>query len=433
MKLDYGWTDYRDYRCWGPYLSYGQDAATEMIISWQSKFFVLDYVLDYGKTPECEFRIDGKIEPSALVSVKLSNLDPDSRYYFKISRPEDLQQENQPVYQFQTGPPNEKKTKFEFCVAADMHARDSNLSSLITSMKRNAPSTRFLLTIGDCVTHGGVEEDWQNFFYQISPLLPEVILMNATGNHDSDHLESYAHFVQTFKHPYEDIRQGAYYYFIYGNAVFIVLDTDNAGQTQANQGVISDLQMEWLEMVLERYAKSEYWIFICGHHQIYSTGDFGMMNYYDLAYRDLFDESRVDAVFYGHDHHFEAYWTGRETEWGGTHYFLVGNTTQPLDTMIRKPHEPGDRRNYQWRGRTYIYERDGILDGDLQGGARNDEFIKKAHMYGILERGINSLEIDGDQCTITVYGTENQIYFKQTFKRTGCGKKYHPPEKRQEF
>ena len=157
-----------------------------------------------------------------------------------------------------------------------------------------------------------------------------------------------------------------------------------------------------------------------------------MMNIYHLAYRDLFDEYHVDAVFFGHDHHFEYYWASRDTDWGGTQYVLVGNGGGSLDTFImdpkREPHPP----NYLWKGRTYIFERDGILDG-YAGGVRNDEIIKEAHVYGIIEHGFVSLHIEGDVCDFKVWGWENQLLFHDQFKRTGTGKKFHKPLYMREF
>ena len=67
------------------------------------------------------------------------------------------------------------------------------------------------------------------------------------------------------------------------------------------------------------------------------------------------------------------------------------------------------------------------------GGARNDELVKSSHVYGILERGFTHLTIDGDECEMKMWGLKNPLYFKDKFKRTGTGKKFHEPEFVQEF
>jgi predicted phosphodiesterase len=425
MKIDYGWKGPHDFRRWGPYWAYGTHAATEIFISWQSKFYALDHWLAYGTTPECKTRIAEKITPTAMHSFFLKDLEPDTTYYYKISRIEDLQIDPQPIYTFRTGPKEGTSTPFDFCIIADYHASTQNNSQEnLESIARNVPNMNFLISGGDCVTHGGDEERWNDFFHQLIPYTSKFPIMHTTGNHDTDHPETYAHFIQTFHYSYHNPELGAFYHFIYGNAVFIMLDSTNAGQTTATQGVVSDQQLEWLEATLEQYSKQNYWIFIVMHHPMYTTGDSGMMNIYDLAYRDLFDEHHVDAVFFGHDHFFEVYWTGRDTDWGGTHYCLVGCGGKELGIFNRDA-----TRNppYHWQGRTYIPDRDGILPGRME-GMRNDELVKSSYVYGIIETGFTHFHIEGDEAEMKMWGLQNQINFKDRFKRTNCGKKYHPPE-----
>lgn len=432
MKLDYGWKTPQDFQRWGPYVSFGVHAESEMRVSWQSKFFSIDEWIRYGETRDLEHKKERKTEPRRIHHFILEDLKPDTQYYFQISRSEDFNQDKAPVYTFHTGPKEGEPVKFEFGVAADIHATKGRAAKTFSSATENAPDIQFFISCGDSVTHGGRESAWNEFFYEFDEYKNNFALMNTTGNHDTDHVETYARFLNTFNHPYFDHREGAFYYFIYGNAVFIMLDSDNAGQRKGLQGVISDEQMEWLEEILEKYALKDYWIFIGMHHQVYSTGDFGMMHMYDLAYRYLFDEYHVDAVFYGHDHHFEVFWTGRDTEWGGTHYMLVGNGGAGVDLKIRnknlEPHGP----HYLWKGRTYIYDRDGILGGNPN-GTRNDDLVKKAHVYGVMENGFTHFTIDKDVCEIRMWGWENQLYFKNKIRRTNTGKKYHKPELIREF
>ena len=431
MKLDYGWQGPEDFKCWGPYLSFWKSAGTQMCISWQSKFFSRGRWIEYGETVDCEQKIEEPVQgaPSARMHVMiLDGLKPNTTYYYRISRPEDLQKKPRPIYEFRTGPRDgENVESFDFTIMGDIHGSNGKFTKLLRSMERNAPGARFIVSCGDCVTHGGEESSWNQFFYEFSPFSPSIPFMNATGNHDTDHPETYARFLNVFRYPYDDVNMGGFYHFVYGNIVFIVLDSDNAGQSKATQGVVSDQQMEWLEETLDRYALKDYWIFIVMHHQMYSTGHFGMMHIYELAYRDLFDEYHVDGVFYGHDHHFEVYWTGRDSGWGGTHYCLVGNAGA-VDIENQNPEREPSGPNYLWKGRTYIVERDGILGGNKTGGARNDEFVKENHIYGIMEHGFAHFTIHGDRCEMRMWGTENQLYFMDEYKRTGTGKQFHKPK-----
>nr|MDO8084221.1 metallophosphoesterase family protein [Candidatus Sigynarchaeum springense] len=434
MKLDFSWKGQGParYQRWGPYLSFDGPASTCMRVTWQSKFYSTERWIAFGKTRDCASKKEQSIvdAPSRAHSFLLDGLEPSTTYYYRISRPEDLAAPDPPVYSFTTGPPDGTRAPFDFCVAGDMHARDMNVRKLLNSMEKNVPASRFLVSCGDPVYHGGVDEAWNELFYQIDPWCTRVPFMNATGNHDTDHPETYARFLDTFRHPYHDRANGAYYSFQYGNVACIVLDSTNAGQAAATQGVVSDVQLDWLEHELATRARKDSWVFVFMHHPVYSTGDTGSLHIYELAYLDMFNEYQVDAVFYGHDHLFEVYWTGRDTQWGGTHYCLVGNGAEANLDMRDPYHVPPSP--YLWKGRTYVPERDGILGGNAA-GPRNDAVVRSSYEYGILEPGFAHVHVDGDACELRAWGLENQVYFKDSFGRTGHGKRYHPPDFIQAF
>ena len=157
MKLDYSWKGPEDFRAWGPYLSYGKDASTQMYVSWQSKFHSLVRWIEYGETPDCEKKIAEEIEPSTMHYFFLDNLKPDTTYYFKISRPEDLQKKEQPIYTFHTAPEKDAGKPVDCVIAGDMHCEGNNCARAYASMMKNAPDMKFFVGAGDCVTHGGVE------------------------------------------------------------------------------------------------------------------------------------------------------------------------------------------------------------------------------------------------------------------------------------
>ena len=454
MKLDYHWNGPDDFRCWGPYISFGNDASIEVRVTWRSKFMTMEKWIEYGETEACKHKIIEKTEPSYLHSFILRDLKPDSVYYFRISRPENhikdkvdiynagilipefVEKEGKPLYSFRTAPNipqgNADEIGFEFGVTSDIHCEGTNIQQLLNQIGENSSDFRFLSVTGDITSHGGKESAWNSYFFQLHPLTtsnkPMFALMNVPGNHDSDHPETYAKFIHTFQNPYEDVRKGGYYYTIFGNAVFIMLDSCNAGQSAAPQGLISDEQFEWLESTLERFAKQDFWIFVCLHHEIYSTGyKNGMISLYEMIYLDLFNEYEVDAVFYGHDHHFEVYWQSRDAEWGGTHYFLVGNGGTGL-TNRKEMKERGDKANYIWKQKTYLFERDGLLEGNPN-GARNDKVLETAFQYGLIEEpGLLYVKIMGDECEVKMIGSRNQaLFYHDKFKRTGKGKKFHEP------
>lgn len=433
MILDLGYASPGEFRCWGPYVSYGRSAATQAHVTWNSKFHALERWIDYGPTPSCGTRLGERLTESETIhSFFLDGLAPSTTYYFRISRPEDMRATAPPVYSFTTGPPDGVPVPggFTFAVLSDMH----NAGSVAyPSVVRNAPGTRFIVDCGDAITHGGEEDRWNEFFHSLTPHATRFPFMNVTGNHDTDHPETYARFVKTFRHPYHDPSLGAFYHFTYANALFVMLDSTNAGQAKGKQGLVSDEQLDWLEGILRRHARRDAWVFVCMHHTFYSAGNCAnLISWYEMAYKDLFDEHHVDCVFYGHDHSFEVYWTGRDEPWGGTHYVLTGNAGRDIDTDRRDP-----ARNpppmFTWPGRTLIPSRDGVPDGALRGDPASTRAITDYLIYGVLESGFTSCTVDGDALELRAIGRDNQTYFEDRFERTGTGKRYHPPRRLQAF
>lgn len=410
--------------------------------------------IEYGETENCDTRIEKETEPRYQHSFRLTALKPDTTYYFRISRPENhiedkvdiynagvlipelVEKDEKPIYSFRTAPrcPDGSRTEtcsFEFCVTSDLHCTGTNIEDSLATMAAHSNDMRFLTVTGDITNHGGEESAWNSFFYQLHPYthskdLNNPALLSIPGNHDSDHVETYAHYIHAFDHPYEDQRKGGNYYVVYGNAVFIMLDTCNAGRSQGPQGLIAVDQMQWLGLTLKAFAKKHYWIFVCLHHQIYSTGyKNGMIKAFETAYLDLFSEYQVDAVFYGHDHHFEVYWQNRASAWGGTHYYLVGNGGTML-TNLEEMKRRKPNTNYVWTRKTYLVHRDGILNGNPN-GARNDEAIRDAFQYGLIETmGFLNVRIHGDVCEVRMIGSrDGTVYYRDEFRRTGTGKTYH--------
>jgi len=423
---------FEEFKNWGPYISYGYDSSSEMRISFETEYYYTQKSILYAKENNKFQKIEYTwCEPDKHHCFILKNLQPNTEYYYKIVVGNSLKGKKDEridkVYKFKTGialNENENadndENSFEFTIVGDMHAKfGSNISKSFEIMDLVTPNRAFTITLGDCIDDGNEELDWQSFFRDLNKWLPFIPIMNVTGNHDAGDHTKYSRFIKTFDHPYINKEKGAFYSFRYGNAAFIMLDSNNAGNFEPTP---SDEQYEWLESELKKYNELNLWIFVMLHHQIYSSGDFAMSPIAHQVYRPLFDEYHVDAVFYGHDHHFEAFWTNKKSNWGGTKYFVVGagGDQNHVDYSIM-----GDRdgaTKYIWPGRIYSYKQHGIISpsnniSEYAKGFRNDEIVKNAQLFGILEPHFVYVRIKGNNCFLKTIGYQKQVFFELNFKK----------------
>ncbi|MHA1340972.1 MAG: metallophosphoesterase [Promethearchaeota archaeon] len=426
--------DLDQFKDWGPYLSYGYDSSSEMRISWETEqYYHRRYIL-YGpsnKKEDMKKIEEDWCEPNTHHCFILKDLKPNTEYFYQIFIGDQLKgkidERRNKIYKFKTGIPlasgknaDDPKNYFEFTIVGDMHAKyASNISKSFEIMDIMAPNRDFIVAVGDCIDDGNNESDWQAFFRDLRKWLPYYPIMNTTGNHDTNNHTKYSRFIRTWNHPFVDRKKGAYYSFRYGNAAFIMLDSNNAGGWEPTP---LDDQYDWLESELEKYHEENLWIFVMLHHQIYSTGDFAMSPIAHQVYRPLFDEYHVDAVFYGHDHHFEVFWTNKNSNWGGTKYFVVGagGDQNHVDYSIM-----GDRdgnTKYIWPGRIYSYKKHGIIPPSSNitkraMGFRNDEIVKSSQLFGILEPHFAHIKIKGNKCNIRAIGYQKQVFFELNFEK----------------
>jgi 3',5'-cyclic AMP phosphodiesterase CpdA len=129
--------------------------------------------------------------------------------------------------------------------------------------------------------------------------------MAISGNHETTYQlagsnETYKHFNN--KIPYQTTKKGYFYSFTYGNAKFIMLNTNVLDGTK-----LKNDQYEYLVNELKNNDKT--WTFVALHNPLYSAGSWGSnpeKNQISLSLqkqlRGIFAEYGVDVVLQGHDH-----------------------------------------------------------------------------------------------------------------------------------
>ncbi len=210
-----------------------------------------------------------------------------------------------------------------FVVYGDTRNGQREGAQLATLARSLSPS--FVLYTGDLAVHGGDAQGWQDFFDAEAPLLADVPIYPALGNHEIFHDPEAHRFREAFALP-DDGRQRLYYGFRWGPLAFIVLDGN--APTAA--------QTEWLRGQLDAAAREHVThTFVLVHQPPLSVGTHCGAAIEESEWVRLFEEHRVSAVFAGHDHAYER------LERNGVRYFVSGGGGAPL--YDESPCSPVDR------------------------------------------------------------------------------------------
>ncbi len=176
-------------------------------------------------------------------------------------------------------------------------------ANTLKGIMQNTPD--FMLHTGDFVEYSKYEGYWKNMLDFNAQYLMKLPIMSLSGNHETTYRSGTN---ETFKHFNHKIpnqtstKRGYYYSFNYGNAKFIMLNTNNT----VTSGLETE-QYNWLINELKNNNKK--WTIVAMHNPMYSVGQYGAnpsKNSISLALRSqlvrVFAEYKVDLVLQGHDH-----------------------------------------------------------------------------------------------------------------------------------
>jgi acid phosphatase type 7 len=188
--------------------------------------------------------------------------------------------------------------------------------SLLAHMEKE--NAAFVLHTGDLVFRGEKESHWELFFRQVQRIFAAIPFQPSIGNHDYSKDNNYG--------KYFGFGPGgaSYYYFSYGKAQFIALDT-------ARNFAPGSPQYVFLENRLKQ-IKGASPIVIFFHHPAYSWSKHNS-DPRVLAYMvPLFEKYGVDLVLTGHDHNYQ-----RVGPINGVTYIVTGGGGGPLYRVRENP------------------------------------------------------------------------------------------------
>ena len=275
-------------------------------------------------------------------SVSLKNLR-EGNIYYRILYSGDKKSS---VYKIKIKNPSKE---FKFMILTDSQGMVKTDYEVFSNMLENAvkreKNTDFMIHLGDFVDDGNNEEYWK--WVLKSRAWKENAAVVLSGNHEA-RINAKAdkagvdgsvcgHF-NLCNLPFQDTKFGAYYSFVYGDATFIILNT-NTGI----EGELDKKQYKWALSVAKN-AKTK-WKILCAHKSPYSNGPHHKD--YDVKkigrqINDLAYYGEIDVVFGGHDHVYVRT------------PFLIEGTPEKRDSISKKLKDINENKFINPKGTVFV-------------------------------------------------------------------------------
>ncbi len=231
--------------------------------------------------------------------VTVTGLEKNKTYYYTCVSGE----EKSAVYSFKTD-----DETFSALYMSDIHICDSTedtgklkrtafaFADLIEKAKKNSDIS-LILSGGDMATEG-LRTEYEGLTF--STASRELTFANVMGNHDrhSFDFKYFTNFPNERFGPMSGYQTGNYF-FTKGEALFLVIDTNNASAT-AHRNLIKE--------AVEAHPEAK-WRIVMMHHDLYGGSlphREGECNLLRILFSPIFDEFNIDLVLMGHSHHYSV-------------------------------------------------------------------------------------------------------------------------------
>ena len=254
---------------------------------------------EWGLTPSYGSSMSSSYSFFTKMNVcQLTGLEENSLYYFQVSSEGDVEQG---TFVTATGP----GVPFNFVVVGDTRSDHAGHQSVIDGiLAYNDGYPDLFFNTGDMVEDGTDMAQWGDYFSIEKQLLLHTVFAPVVGNHENDY--GYSLFNRWFT-------TGSHYWFVYGNALFVVLDTENNMDPYGAQWNMLTDALDVAQNDPDIFFK-----FIFFHRPGVTTGSHNPNKTIVDFYLDLFEQYNVDVVFNGHNHYYEHGLVN------GVHYVVTG-------------------------------------------------------------------------------------------------------------
>ncbi len=269
----------------GPFLQ--QVSRTRALVVWETDNAVVSTVI-HGPTEAMTQTVEDT-NPKTHHVVELTGLPANAIHYYQVQSA----QIPSPMGRFHTEV--NRADPYRIAAYGDTRSGHTVHGQVIAGLLPHEPMLALLT--GDLVATGSDSGQWDTFFSIETPLLRDVALYPALGNHEGQGTL----YVDIFELPENAPTPERFFSVKYATTLLISLD-----QYVSDIGA-SSAQVAWLEQTLQE-ANQDADIrlkLVELHSGPYDSGNHGSSSSARDVLVPLFEQYGVDVVFSGHDHHYE--------------------------------------------------------------------------------------------------------------------------------
>jgi hypothetical protein len=295
-----------------PYLL--MNSTDSIRVRWGTDETVIGRV-HYGLQPNQLDQVVSEIKAVKDHRVILNNLQPGTRYYYRIQNDSNWLQQ-QPEW-FYTSPSSEQYTSNRVWIIGDpgyaseiqSKVRDSAIEWMKARPRGSLPYVDMLLTTGDNAYNSGKASEFdRNFFQSYRTILKNIPVWPVFGNHDARRWAYYKLFDTPQQGESGGLASGdrAWYSFDHTFTHYVILDSHHGEMAPGSP------MLEWLKQDLQQNRQP--WTIVLFHQPPYSKSTHDSDSRKDSRGRlfrvrefilPILEKAGVDLVFSGHSHTYE--------------------------------------------------------------------------------------------------------------------------------
>jgi hypothetical protein len=329
-------------------------------------------------------------------SVKLSSLQPNTRYFYKVESGDTMSK----TYSFKTLPDADYNGKIRFIMLSDTHCPDTTMAGKIARQARSKIAELYgsdienqitgIIHSGDIVVSGDSPGQYDKQFFQpLSSLTSNISTTVVAGNHEveSPFLYQYLKVDELSAYPAVPALNEKILQLRVGNSLFLGLNTNiinQYGTTQANwlniklKEAENDASIDFVFLFFHHPPMSELWDYT-------NTQDAGTAYVRDILLPVIKKYTKVQQMHYGHTHGFERGAILSEQPDGDFRIICGGGSGGNLDPWVA-----GENRDFNEINvciSNYVFQ---ILEIDIAGKS----YQNSVYSLGTLSKPKNGELID---------------------------------------